>query len=448
MQKPLRITITALLGVLALAVGMALASSPASAAETYTYRIHYSGQKDLSLAFANGDFITAPPSVIGSGDSATFTTSSRTGLVEYGFYFPNGQGDSYIFARIDLSTASTCGLQYGIHCGSVSSGNGSWLYVLTLADFKYTIPVANANDWGVWRDLVGACANDILKNCTKRSDWTWRIPLDINFFELDSALQHVSVPPASLGYPYSASLNTHQANAPGWVVQVDNLPAGLWYTQETDTISGTPLGDTPTTAALSVFLKTADGRVLSAKTVELQLNYGPPEIVTSSFPTASSQVYYQRGVQVSSKDESPVTLSVTGLPQGFTFESSSGAIIGVPTQAGTFPIEIKATNRYGTTTKIVPLTVVWSAPRFLTTVLGQGTVGKVYSQWVVFDRQGAPSDATSWVATGLPPGLSYQPFGIYGTPTRAGTFAVRMTATTVGGGTTTKVLQLVIKPAS
>ena len=171
----------------------------------------------------------------------------------------------------------------------------------------------------------------------------------------------------------------------------------------------------------------------------------PPQILTSSFPAAMSTVYYQRGIRVTSPVDPNVTVSATGLPGGLTYQASSQAIVGVPTQAGTFPIEITAASIYGTTTKVVPLTVTWAAPRFLTTALGEGTVGKMYTQWIGLDRRGAPGGATSLRITGLPPGLWSNNLGIFGSPTQAGTFSVRLTATTVDGGSSTKVLQLVVR---
>ena len=339
----------------------------------------------------------------------------------------------------------------------ITTGVTSAIFVFTEEGTQPTIRIANAHDPGTWRELVHACITRPLY-CTQRPDGTWRIPVKSTGgswiqLELDSALQALSVPPAFLGYPYSTRLNTDQADAPGWVVEVRGLPAGLRYDQATDTISGTPTGDTPTTAKVTVTLTTGGwwltSRVLSTKTVTLQINFGPPQIVTDALPAATPNVYYQRKIEVSSKSNPNVTVSVSGLPSGLSYAPSSGNVLGVPTQSGTFQIEIKATTIHGTTAKTLPLTVDWPTPKISNTVLVEGTVGKSYVNFIATDLSGAPRTGSTMSATGLPPGTYFDGnvWGIGGTPTVAGSYTVQLELTTPNGGTAVRILTLKVNPA-
>ncbi len=60
----------------------------------------------------------------------------------------------------------------------------------------------------------------------------------------------------------------------------------------------------------------------------------------------------------------PVTYAITGgtLPPGLVFDPKTGAITGTPTQAGSYPIQIVATNKDGSSPPL-SITIVVTAPQ-------------------------------------------------------------------------------------
>jgi subtilase family serine protease len=133
-----------------------------------------------------------------------------------------------------------------------------------------------------------------------------------------------------------------------------------------------------------------------------------------------------------------LTYTAGGLPAGLSI-SSSGLISGTPTTAGTSNITVTAADTTGATGSA---TFTWTVN---TASTGGGTVtvsnpGNLdwFTGYAYYGHQVSATDskglALTYSATGLPPGLSISPTGeISGTPTQAGTFSVKVTATDAGG---------------
>jgi hypothetical protein len=101
------------------------------------------------------------------------------------------------------------------------------------------------------------------------------------------------------------------------------------------------------------------------------------------------------------------SLSSGTLPAGLTLNTSTGAIGGTPSVAGTFALTFKVTDS-GTPqqTASLNLTLIVSAPLTITTAsLVTGTVGTPYSQTLTATG-GTPAYTWSLIAGRLPGGLS------------------------------------------
>jgi subtilisin-like proprotein convertase family protein len=57
-------------------------------------------------------------------------------------------------------------------------------------------------------------------------------------------------------------------------------------------------------------------------------------------------------------DNAPTAFSATGLPPGLEFDASVGVIFGFPTTAGTYPVQITASNAFGEDTAELVITVI------------------------------------------------------------------------------------------
>jgi hypothetical protein len=144
-----------------------------------------------------------------------------------------------------------------------------------------------------------------------------------------------------------------------------------------------------------------------------------------------------------------VTFTATGLPAGLSVNAATGAITGTPTQAGTFTVQLTATNATGSTT--VPVTITLTLPANAPVYSGptnpSGKVGTAFAFTPNFGAAGTASTTFAPITTGLPPGVTFNAttgaFG--GTPTQAGSFPVTVSATRVGI-TATAELTIVINP--
>jgi Bacterial Ig domain len=106
------------------------------------------------------------------------------------------------------------------------------------------------------------------------------------------------------------------------------------------------------------------------------------------------------------------------LPSGVNFSSSSGALMGTPTSAGSYPFTVTATGQYGTS----------SAGSFTLTVNAAG------ASTVAFVQQ--PSD--TFTGTAISPGVTVQVEDAYGNPVSDSGLSVTLTpsASTIASGAT------------
>jgi len=145
---------------------------------------------------------------------------------------------------------------------------------------------------------------------------------------------------------------------------------------------------------------------------------------------------------------SPTTFGATGLPAGLAVNSSTGLISGTPTSAaaGTWTVNISATNGSGTGNATLVLTIAGALPAITSPTSGGGTVGTPFSYQIA-----ATNSPTSHGAASLPAGLSVNTSTglISGTPTSAaaGTWPVTLSATNTNG-TGNAPLTLTIQNAS
>jgi hypothetical protein len=154
-----------------------------------------------------------------------------------------------------------------------------------------------------------------------------------------------SLPNGTVGTAYSQQLQSSGGTAPiTWSVTQGTLPAGLALNNSTGLISGTP-----TTAVTSNFtVQAADSSTpqqLAPKALSITVNVAPLAITTTTLSNATVGIAYNATLQ-SSGGTPPVTWAVTVglLPAGLTLNTSTGAITGSPTTAGTSNFTVKATD--------------------------------------------------------------------------------------------------------
>ena len=230
-----------------------------------------------------------------------------------------------------------------------------------------------------------------------------------------------------VGVPFSSpALTVSGGTAPyTFSVATGTLPAGLTLNPSTGTISGTP------SAAGTFTIKVTDANgAVATGTCPYTINSPPSLTCLTTGTTGEVGVPFSSPALTVTGGTAPYTFSVaTGtLPAGLTLNSSTGAISGTPTAAGTFTIKVTDANG-AVATGTCPYTI--NSPPSLT-CLTTGTTGEVGVPFSspALTVSGGTAPYTFSVATGtLPAGLTLNPSTgtISGTPSAAGTFTIKVT---------------------
>jgi len=201
-----------------------------------------------------------------------------------------------------------------------------------------------------------------------------------------------------------------------------NLPAGLTFNPATHTISGTP-----TAAGVTNITLVADNMVGTDTKILVFSVITPtyPPVITSSL-SAKTTVNQSFSYEITAEGTTPITFNATNLPSGLTFDPATHKITGIPTVAGTFNIPLSASNNAGTDNKTLVLTI-GTPPSIISGLTAAGTVGQQFETYTIV---ATGTDPKTYNATGLPPGLFFDPetHKINGTPIQTGVFDVTLTA--------------------
>jgi gliding motility-associated-like protein len=211
------------------------------------------------------------------------------------------------------------------------------------------------------------------------------------------------------------------------------LPAGLSLSSS-GAISGTP-----TTAGDYTFsISATDSKAcIETKVFNLKI-VATLAFVPNAMPNGiTGQVYTKTTIASATGGTAPLTYSVSNLPPGLSFNSSTLEITGTPTQKGVFlvPIIVVDVNGYSVSGS---LSIKITDPLILpAAILANGLVGSAYSTQIIPSATGGTGPYI-YSATNLPLGLSFNPSTreITGTPQTAGTSIVKVSVTDADGNTT------------
>jgi plastocyanin len=215
------------------------------------------------------------------------------------------------------------------------------------------------------------------------------------------------------------------------------LPQGLSLNSSSGAISGTPV----LPGVFSVPISATNAAGTGTATLSISVSNSTLPVITSA-ATATATVGVPFSYAVTSTN-GPAVFAASGIPAGFTFDSATGILSGTPSATGQFNILISANNATGTGSAILVLTVQ-NPPTPVINPSGTAT-GRVDSH---FSFAVSASSATSFSATGLPPGLSIDSATgvISGTPLVDGTFTATVTASNAGGNATSSLTITILPP--
>ncbi len=168
---------------------------------------------------------------------------------------------------------------------------------------------------------------------------------------------------------------------------------------------------------------TGPGGSLSNGEVDITYTVQPPTI------TSASDAFFEQGhggsFTVTATGNPAPTFSETGtLPTGVTL--SGGVLSGTPTQSGSFPITITATNGFSPNA-IQSFTLVVNAPPAVTSA-NSTTFAEGVADAFTVTATGFPGPTFTKTGT-LPTGVTFTSAGVLsGTPTQLGSFPITLTA--------------------
>ncbi|WP_443945859.1 putative Ig domain-containing protein [Pedobacter sp. AW1-32] len=249
---------------------------------------------------------------------------------------------------------------------------------------------------------------------------------------------------ATLASAYSRQLPVATGGTPAFTYAVaagSALPAGL-----TMSASGLITGTPTATSNGSFSVVVTDSRNCTATAVfnltvtpALALSPGAlPDGVTGT-------PYTTNGIPAATGGTGPYTYSAIGLPPGLTFNPATREISGTPTQIGNYTIPVTVTDANGNTITS-NFTIRVTDPLVLpAATLANGITGTVYTPQTIPSAVGGTTPYT-YSATGLPPGLTFDPATrtISGTPTQSGPYNVTVTATDATGKTATNTYAILV----
>ena len=230
---------------------------------------------------------------------------------------------------------------------------------------------------------------------------------------------------------------------------VSDLPEGAQFDESTGVITATTTEAGTYTS--TIWAMNAAGYGSATLTVTVSPN---PDPQITSPATATATVGQPFSYQITATN-SPTSFAAHGfvtfdaLPDGLTFNATTGLIQGSPVLAGQMRFFVKAFNATGWDARIVNVTVAGN-PAITPPVVQSDSIAVTIDQPLFYQIQATGAVRYDWTTVGgWPTGLRFdRATGLFsGTLTTAGIYQITIQGIN-GGGVTSALLQLTVNPAT
>lgn len=281
--------------------------------------------------------------------------------------------------------------------------------------------------------------------------------VEIRLGAVATALTSVNVYSATIIYPNPVVAATGQNICSGSGTTLNAVPVSgtalKWYADATGGVAlatGNTFSPTGLTATTTYYIEVGKGNCVNATRVPVTVNVNPAIVfTTSTLANATLNSVYNKQIVPAAGGTPGFTYTLvpgSSLPAGLSL-SQTGTISGTPTAVtGPYTFSVLVTDSKGCTAESTFNLVVTPALSLPPASLPNGTVTEVYPVQTLPAAVGGTGPYT-YVATSLPPGLTYDPITreIKGTPSQAGTYTVPVTVTDANGNTKIAEYTIVVR---
>jgi len=331
-------------------------------------------------------------------------------------------------------------LQVGIAdlANSDFTGRGQWSVVsqpagasVTLGSTTYIYVSIRANVSGM--TVPGDYVFQVNVTNPGHPDLVAQIICTVNNATSAPVISSITASPPSMTLPTNTSQllaitsgSTNQPLRHWWAVKT--TPAGAHPLFNHQGTTNTSVGNLLLPGTYTFTLRAFDDLHMTTqdKTLTVTAAPGAPVITSAATDSVIAGTPYSYAIAA---NNSPTGFNVSGLPSGLTL--SNGVISGIPSIAGSYNIQLGASNANSAGYGNLALTVKLPLPVITSPAIADGLVNAPFNYTIQ-----SANVATLFGAAGLPGGLTLNSAtgAITGTPTNAGVYPVTINASNPTGG--------------